>query len=346
MNNTTRLRRLGVTCTTIAALLLAPAAAAAAPGPDAHADRTVGRAAGAPMVLVVSLDGFNPSALGRLGAARTPNLHRLMREGAYTLEARSQVELTATLPNHTSMVTGRRINAAAGGHGVTWNTERPGSTVQKAAGHPVSSVFSRVHSSGRSTALFATKTKFRTFRRSWPGSIDRFGVVEDRDPKLVTRAKDDLAGHHRAFTFLHLGMLDETGHKHGFMGREYLDAVQRMDRQIGRLLSTIDGTAHLRQRLTVLVTADHGGRGPGHYDPDRRANYRVPFIAWGAAAGHGDLYALNPGYTDPGSRQPPLRNPSGSPIRNADVANLALDVLGMRPISGSLFDAAQGLRID
>ena len=41
--------------------------------------------------------------------------HRLMRQGVWTLNARTVHESTQTLPNHTSMVTGRPVTAT-GGH--------------------------------------------------------------------------------------------------------------------------------------------------------------------------------------------------------------------------------------
>src|SRR5690242_16264510 len=52
-------------------------------------------------VVAISVDGLNTDALARLGAARTPHLHDLMESGASTLNARTEHELTITLPNHT-----------------------------------------------------------------------------------------------------------------------------------------------------------------------------------------------------------------------------------------------------
>ena len=46
----------------------------------------------------------------RLGAAGAPTFHRLLDEGAGTLNARTEYEQTVTLPNHTGMMTGRRID--------------------------------------------------------------------------------------------------------------------------------------------------------------------------------------------------------------------------------------------
>ena len=55
--------------------------------------------------MAISLDGFNPQALRKLGRAGTPNLHKIIRQGASTLNARTEQEMTITLPNHTGMVT-------------------------------------------------------------------------------------------------------------------------------------------------------------------------------------------------------------------------------------------------
>ena len=81
-----------------------------------------------PGVVAISIDGLNPKAITRLGRADTPALHRMMRQGASTLNARTEVELTVTLPNHAGMMTGRPVDSDDGGHGVTVNADR-GSTV-------------------------------------------------------------------------------------------------------------------------------------------------------------------------------------------------------------------------
>jgi hypothetical protein len=62
------------------------------------------------------------------------------------------------------------------------------------------------------------------------------------------------------------------------------------------------------------------------------------------AAG-GDLYTLNPtNRKAPG----PASNPPYTgvqPIRNGEVANLALDLLGLGPVPGSTIDSAQDLQV-
>ena len=292
-------------------------------------------------VLVISVDALNPAALARLGSEGAPSFHRLMREGAYTLNARAQVELTKTLPNHTSMVTGRRIAGAHQGHGVDWNTHVGGTTVRKAAGRPVASIFSLVHGAGLDSALFATERKFSLYPRSWP-SIDRVMIRDNRDAGVTRALRSDLTEHSREFTFVHLGAADQAGHAHGFMSAGYLTAVRRTDRRLGSILNTIDQHESLDD-LVVVLTADHGGWGRDHDDPTKLANYRVPFMVWGRGVAHGDLYDLNPAFARPGRRR--VGFAATQPIRNGDVANFAADLLGLGPVPHSLWDHDQKLRV-
>lgn len=299
-----------------------------------------------PQVLAISLDALNPNALRRLGRAGAPHLWRLFDEGTGTLNARTQVELTVTLPNHTSMVTGRRIAAAKGGHGVTWNDDRlTPPTVQKAAHHAVSSVFTRVSAEGASTALYAAKTKFHLWERSWPQDIDQVGIFEEDDAAVVAAARQDLVAHDRAFTFVHLGNADKTGHATGWMTPAYLKAVRGLDRQVGLFLADADTRPELDD-LTIILTADHGGV-PGatsHSDTRRPANFTIPFVVWGQGIEHADLYTINPDYLRPGRKVQP-RLTGKQPVRNGNVADLALDLLGFAPVPGSSFGRTRHLRV-
>jgi len=332
---------------TLAAVLTlggaAPAHAAvvhdgATPASGASAARAVTDA----RVLAISVDGLNPAAIRRLGTTRAPVLNRLVAEGAATLNARTDVERTVTLPNHTSMVTGRRIEAATGGHGVTWNDDLRERTVQAAAGHPVDSVFTVVDQAGGDSALFAGKDKFSLFPRSWPGTVDRF-TLAGKPAKLVRAARGDLLHADRELTFLHLALPDEAGHRAGFMSPAYLDAVARTDQLIGTLVRAIENHAALRDAVTLVLTADHGGKGANHDVATRLANYRIPFLAWGAGVTAGDLYAMNPTRTDPGRTRPSYD--AAPPVRNGDLANLVATLLGLRAVAGSEFGATQDLRV-
>lgn len=290
-------------------------------------------------VLAISIDGLNPDALDKLGSDGAPNLHAFMEAGASTLNARTEHELTITLPNHTGMVTGRRINARRGGHGVTWNDDRRRPrTVQEAARGPVASVWSVVHGAGGSTALFASKTKFSLWKRSWPAGIDRMRIQLD-NPRLTSSVKRDLRDAEREFRFVHLSLPDNVGHERGFMSRAYLGAVRQVDGLVGQIVDAVEDDPDLADSTAIILTSDHGGRGADHSDATEEDNYRVAFMVRGPGILPGtDLYDLNPDYRDPGDRRTSYRQ-SAQPVRNGDLANLALDLLDLDPVPGSEHDA-------
>ncbi len=334
-------RTTSTVCAALATLALAVSGCGATPAPQeqatrtsaqtaptaAHSDPKAGQsrraaaraAAGSPVtrVLAVSIDGLRSSAITQLGRAGTPTLHRLMAQGASTLNARTEREMTVTLPNHTGMVTGRRITASRGGHGVTWNDDRlRPRTVQQAAGHDVSSVFRVVHNAKRGTALFASKTKFSLFERSWGAGIDRYRMRFDNS-MLARMTRKDLLQHNRGFTFLHLSGPDEAGHSRGWNSAAYRDAVRAADRRLGQIVKAINGHGRLHNHLVLMVTADHGGSGKSHGDASRLVNYRIPFLVWGptVARGSGALRP-EPGLREPGlSADELLRQPPAGPQR-------------------------------
>ncbi len=325
----------------------APAQAASAPpgqscvGPDKMLPATDARAKlGQRRVLLVSIDGLNAKLVKKLGKkART--FTRLEREGAGTLNARTPFERTQTLPNHTSMVTSLRPTDGAHGHGVIWNDERlEPTTVHEAAERHVGSVFSKVRAAGGSSALFSTKEKFTLFERSWPRKLRT--VIDPDDADLTKTAIRDLTGHRRAFTILHLGLPDHVGHKHGGRSKEYRAAVRKADALVGKVLRKVHSTPSLRKHLTVIVTSDHGVSGRSHDDATKPAHYRVPFFIWGKRVDAANLYKINPAYASPGKGRPGYDGPQ--PVRNGDAGNLALDLLGLSAIKGSVFNDQQRLR--
>jgi hypothetical protein len=164
------------------------------------------------------------------------------------------------------------------------------------------------------------------------------------DNALLSRmTRQDLLRHNRGFTFLHLSGPDDAGHARGWNSAAYLDAVRATDRRLSRIVRTINGHSRLKQHLALLVTADHGGMGKSHGDATRQVNYRVPFVVWGPTVARGaSLYELNPDYENPGDRRTTYAA-ARQPVRNGDIANLALDLLGLGAVPGSEHDRAQDL---
>jgi hypothetical protein len=224
----------------------------------------------------------------------------------------------------------------------------------------VASVFDVVHDHGGSTALYASKVKFQLFSRSWNthGAPDQVGpddgrakidrvALERDDDEAAEALVDALRTNPATFSFLHVARPDDAGHDHDFMEYHYLRAVEKTDRLVGTVLETIAQNPKLRDSTVVLLTADHGGRldREGHADITDLANYRVPFLAWGAGIPAGeDLYVLNAqAYSYPGTSRPPYNGPQ--PIRNGDLANLVGDALDLPGTPGSQINAGQLLTV-
>jgi Big-like domain-containing protein/type I phosphodiesterase/nucleotide pyrophosphatase len=307
-------------------------------------------------VIQVSVDGLNPDAITQLGPAGTPAFHRLIAQGASTLNARTVVERTRTLPNHTSVMTGRPVSGTSG-HQVTFNDDN-GSTLAATAGSYIAGVFDTIHDRGGSTALYSGAPKLDFLDRSWNGTngaLDTIGVDNGRD-KIDTYLRgagsvttpallNQLGSDPKAFNFIHLASTDSVGHQYGFMSAQYLDAVKEVDAHIGQILDAVAGDPTLAGNTVVIVSADHGGLGLTHEDPTAIANYRIPFFVWGEGVAAGaDLYALNPDRADPGSTQPAY-TVAVQPIRNADSADLVTELLGLGPVPGSTINADQSLDI-
>ncbi len=322
-------------------------------------------------VILISIDGLASRFLEdmmRLG--RLPAFARLESEGAYTHNARTEARITVTVPNHVSMVTGRPAVPAFelpldAPHGVVYNTD-PGGDITIHDSNPdlayVASVFDEVHDRGGHTALFAGKSKFALFDRSYSephsradvigeddgrNKIDDFAVLyelEELVPSFLEAIAEGVLSRPsgRNFAMLHYANTDAQGHAYGWGSPEYLDALLQADAMLGEILSFVTSTPQLSDTV-VIVTADHGGIDFGHSDSTDVNVYRIPFIVWGAGMPAGtDLYSqCESNRQDPGDAAP-TELPTPGPIRNGDAANLALSLLGIDEIEGAMHRAMFG----
>jgi len=245
------------------------------------------------------------------------------------------------------MMTGRPVQGRSG-TSVTFNDDN-GSTLDAVHDDYVPGMFDIAHDRGVATALFAEKDKFAFLVRSWDrnhGAPDETGADDGADKldlaaiapadQLADDVTDALTSGDARLVFWHVAAPDAAGHAAGWLGTDYLAAVRDADARIGGVLDDVAADPALAARTTVLLTADHGGpRGVDHHDQaDLVANYRIPFIAWGRGVrAGGDLYALNPGRSDPGTSRPDYTGTQ--PIRNLDVADTVLAMLGLPSIPGA-----------
>jgi predicted AlkP superfamily pyrophosphatase or phosphodiesterase len=320
-------------------------------------------------VIEISVDGlggtylnkiFNGTATG--GPYLVPNFARLKNEGASTLAAHIDNNNWETLPNHTSILTGRP-QTGVNGHGWIGNSDPSNDpansqySIQNNKGSYVASVFDVAHDNGLSTGLYATKTKFSLFDHSYgptTGAIDVTGPDNGRDKidgflansydpnSMMTAYLGAMNASPLNYSFVHFNAPDTTGHASGWGSAAWNQSVVGVDTMLGSIFKLVEqDVPAMKGHTAIILTADHGNQDNPPAGVDR---YSVPFFVWGPGVTAGaDLYALNAGIRQPAASYPMTTYSGMQPIRNAEGSNLALELLGLGPIPGSTFDYAQDL---
>lgn len=220
-------------------------------------------------VVILSIDGLRPDAIFK---ARASNLLRLIRLGAYCAGAQT-VKPIATLPAHTSMLTG----LSPAHHGVLFNEYRAGY-------YQGDTVFSLAKKAGLTTAMLFAKSKLNHLAD--PRYLDfvygepvASGFLSSRTTAAQLAAVFEQRWTKDTYnlTFVHMREPDIAGHSRGWMSQAYLDAVVVTDLAVARIVSVIEHSQR-RARTALIVTADHGGTGHRHQAPDRESS-TIPWIA-------------------------------------------------------------------
>jgi hypothetical protein len=318
-------------------------------------------------VIAISVDGLRGDYLKSfLNAtpAEFPNFIRLRNSGAYTFNARCDYGYSETVPNHLTMITGRPVLQPVGlsntwHHGFSSNFPTTTATVH-ANGNPSvpykTSVFDVVHDHGLSTALYLGKTRLEIMARSYNGTyggLDATGVDNGRakidflriqdglTSSMVTTLRSRIAGPLEAFTFFHITDPDTSGHTSGWtdVPGPYRTSIKTVDDYLGSIFATLDAQPALNGKVAIVLTGDHGGGGGlpnDHTNATLAQNYTVPFflIAPGVKAGS-DIHNVLENRFDPGTSRPTYAD-LAQPVRNGDLANLSVALLGLPMIPGAL----------
>jgi hypothetical protein len=319
----------------------------------------------------ISLDGAGAIYLERyLDTAAMPTYERLRSQGASTLNARCDYDISVTLPNHACMLTGRPTQRPSGWanttqHGLTGDSDNGTTIHDSRTGNPnvpyKYSFFDVAHDNGLSTAFLYSKQSLTIFARSWNGdngaadttgedngknkidfifnstsSGSSYGPTAPVVDEFIKRVETNgLWG----YTFMHFDDGDATGHASGWGSVAYQGAIFNTDTQIGRVINAIHSNPVYSNTTILIVTADHGGGDPtsSHNVASSACNYTVPIFVLGPGIPAGvDLYSLLANREDPGSTRPTYSDTSIiQPLRNGDTGNLGLSLLGLPTIPGS-----------
>lgn len=225
---------------------------------------------GVERVLLFVIDGLRPDALRQ---GYTPRLDALMESGAASLRAQT-VMPSVTLPTHMSMF----HSVPAGTHGVVTNTYQPFQ-------EPVTGLMELVRQNGKRTAAVYSWEQLRDLWR--PGQVDLAHFINiyssptrDFDLAVAQVSADLLPAERPDFTFIYLGMVDETGHRAGWLSPDYMASAERADASVAHVLDRLQAEGML-DGAVVLVQADHGGHEHRHGE-EIAEDMTIPWILAGA----------------------------------------------------------------
>ena len=237
-----------------------------------------------------------------------PNFKRFQTQGAWTNNARCDYDVSVTLPNHTTQVTGRGVMGTTG-HNWTSNSDPAvGQTIQSNKGSYVAGVFDVAHDNGLRTAMYATKTKFSLFDTSYNATNGHHGINNGRDKldtyvyngsssALTSSVVSAMNSNPYNYTFVHYTDPDSAGHGYGWGSTNYNNSLVAVDGYLGSLFNMVTSNPTLNGHTAIVLTADHGGSGYDHSNATLALDYTIPFYVWGPAwQPRADLYSPQPGH--------------------------------------------------
>lgn len=225
-------------------------------------------------VIVIGFDGLSPDGLQH---ASTPTFDRLMKEGAYTMHARSVLP-TSSSSNWASMIMG----AGSEQHGITSNAwERDNFTLPAITQNEeflFPTIFKLIDTQKESPeigAIYHWGGFGRLFEKS---AVDFDEHLETEDETAVV-ASNYIKNRKAMFTFVHFDHVDHAGHEFGHETVEYYKSVEKADVLLKQVIKSIE-EAGMAEKTLVIISADHGGLGKGH-GGESLQEIEIPFILWG-----------------------------------------------------------------
>ena len=215
---------------------------------------------GAPVVILVSIDGFRADYLDPDNA---PNLHRLATAGVHA-DYLETIFPSSTFPSHYTIVTG----LYAENHGIVSNTmydpelERSFSLSNREAvqdsvwwqGEPL---WVTLQKQGRTAATYmwpGSEAQIAGHRPTWWMEYDGSVPHEARvDSVMNVLARTPRPG----LVTLYYSTVDSRGHRYGPDSPEVEEAVREVDHSIGTLVGRLKA-ANLYDSVNLMIVGDHG----------------------------------------------------------------------------------------
>jgi predicted AlkP superfamily pyrophosphatase or phosphodiesterase len=215
-----------------------------------------------PSLLLVSFDGFRWDYVEK---ARTPNLHKLMKEGV-SAEALIPSFPTKTFPNHYTIVTGLYPEH----HGIVANNIWDPQLQKKFSMDNRAEVQDGLWWGGEPLWVTAANAGMKTGVLFWPGSEAEIKGVRPtywlpHDSKMSHEDRlkvffgwlDKSQQDRPQFFTLYFQDVDDAGHDVGPGSQQQVRAVEKIDETLGKLLAGLQQRG-VYDQMNVVIVSDHG----------------------------------------------------------------------------------------
>jgi len=225
-------------------------------------------------VILIGIDGVSAESFQY---SNTPVINNLIRQGVISLKTRG-VMPSVSAPNWATLLSG----AGPEQHGVTsnnWSLLNQGydPSIKDADGY-FPSIFTviRKQMPKAVTAMF--------YDWEWLGTcvnkkyISKEQLVEGHI-MITSVAMNYFKKEKPLFTFIYYGYPDETSQSKNFNLKEYYQAINDIDTEIGKIVDGIK-EAGLEKSTTIIISSDHGSIGLAHGN-ESTVEIEVPWIISG-----------------------------------------------------------------
>lgn len=257
-------------------------------------------------VIVLGIDGLNNY---RLDEAYTPHFDYLKQHASWTLYAQANEPLSSS-PNWKSIITGTTPDK----HLITENgfSRKVYKNNPTCEGEPKKfpTIFTMIKRDNPKAKLGLFEHWGAFWRLVKGDKLNRKFWWEFKPKPSVKRAMAFYKKRDATLSFIQIDQCDHAGHKYGHESAEYVKAVEQADELLGIVLKTINEKDNFKN-TTLIVVADHGGKGNSH-GAGTPEGMNIPLFIMGSNIKAG--YEIN-----------------NTTVKNEDVAVMVLKALGIKP---------------
>lgn len=213
---------------------------------------------------------------GNVAPSKTPTLDKLMRDGAYSLEARSVLPSSSAV-NWASMTMG----AGPELHGYTeWGSQKPELPSRMLDQHNLFPSVFAVMREQRPQAEIGVIYEWDGIGYLLPKKALSREINCEGDSATALAAAAYITERKPDLLFVHFSDVDHVGHSTGHGTPAYYAQVDKTDTYIKKITDAVR-EAGISEETLILVSADHGGINKGHGGKTMQ-EMRIPWIASGA----------------------------------------------------------------